>query len=93
MRIVAVRTPVPSGDPQWMLDLNTFDPSRGSKAHLAFGHGRHMCIGQHFARLELQVALAGMMRRFPSLRLAASAKDLRPDPPETAAHQALPVAW
>ena len=47
-----------------------FDASRDASGHLLFGFGRHMCLGQHLARLELQVALEGLMARFPGLALA-----------------------
>jgi cytochrome P450 len=66
----------PAGDPEKVGDPYHYDPSREPSDHLAFGWGRHMCLGQHLARLELQVALAGLMRRFPSLRLAVPAEEV-----------------
>jgi len=69
---VAIRTAQPSGDPDKLADLDRFDPSRDALGHLAFGQGRHMCLGQHLARLELQVGLESLLRRFPTLRLAES---------------------
>jgi cytochrome P450 len=67
---VTVHTRVPSGDPEEVGDLDRFEPSRAPAAHHAFGYGRHMCLGQHLARLELQVELDGLLRRFPNLQLA-----------------------
>jgi cytochrome P450 len=32
-----------------------------------------MCLGQHLARLELEIGLQGLMERFPTLRLALPA--------------------
>lgn len=91
----------PGGDLEGCPHLQEFDSAHGSRAHLAFGHGRHMCLGQHLARLELQVGLAALMERFPTLSLA--------EPPEQMAwyspwgsgyhHNAevgkdrLPVSW
>lgn len=49
-----------------------FDPARDASSHLAFGHGIHRCVGAELARLELQVALPALARRFP---LLASAGD------------------
>src|SRR5215472_16830779 len=47
-----------------------FDIHRGVRHHLAFGYGFHQCLGQLLARVELQVALVSVARRFPSLALA-----------------------
>jgi cytochrome P450 len=47
-----------------------FDIHRGVRHHLAFGYGFHQCLGQLLARVELQVALVSVARRFPDLALA-----------------------
>jgi cytochrome P450 len=47
-----------------------FDPARKQNArHLAFGYGRHRCIGEHLARLELDIFLEEFLRRIPDYRL------------------------
>jgi cytochrome P450 len=46
-----------------------FDIFRERKAHIAFGHGAHTCIGMHLARMETQVALTALLDRLPNLRL------------------------
>ena len=48
------------------------DFTRMARNHLAFGFGPHQCLGQNLARLELEVALATLIRRVPTLRLAGS---------------------
>jgi cytochrome P450 len=37
--------------------------------HVSFGGGVHMCLGAHLARLEGQVAIGTLVRRFPNLDL------------------------
>jgi cytochrome P450 len=47
-----------------------FDVHRDARQHVAFGFGIHQCLGQHLARLELEVALAALFSRLPDLALA-----------------------
>jgi cytochrome P450 len=37
--------------------------------HVAFGFGIHRCIGMHFARLEIKVALEEVLRRTPDFHI------------------------
>jgi cytochrome P450 len=53
-----------------------FDISRAATRHVSFGYGIHQCAGQNLARVELQVALTSLLRRFPTLRLARPVEDL-----------------
>ena len=38
--------------------------------NLAFGYGRHQCVGQQLARAELQIVFSTLVRRIPTLALA-----------------------
>jgi cytochrome P450 len=40
-------------------------------AHLAFGHGIHLCLGASLGRAEGRIALEALLDRLPGLRLAA----------------------
>ncbi|MFF4381436.1 cytochrome P450 [Kitasatospora sp. NPDC001547] len=53
------------------------DLTRDARRHLAFGFGGHQCLGQPLARLELQIALATVLRRLPRLRLAVPFEEIR----------------
>ncbi|MEU0038906.1 cytochrome P450 [Streptomyces sp. NPDC006333] len=80
---------VVSGDP------NTLDLARQPIQVMTFGSGIHQCPGQHLARIELQMALIPLFRRFPGLRLAVPAEELsfHRFGPNVYALDALPVAW
>jgi cytochrome P450 len=41
-----------------------------AKTHLSFGGGHHLCLGAALARLEAQIAIGSLIRRFPRLTLA-----------------------
>jgi cytochrome P450 len=51
-------------------DPDRLDITRTSTRHLSFGHGIHACLGAPLARMEGQIAFAGLLARFPGLRLA-----------------------
>ena len=50
-----------------------YDLDRRADDHLAFGFGRHHCVGYHLARLEVRVALTAILDRLPNLRLDSDA--------------------
>ncbi len=41
-----------------------------ARDHMSFGGGVHSCLGAHLARLEGQVAITTLVRRFPGVALA-----------------------
>ncbi|TLQ42235.1 cytochrome P450 family protein [Streptomyces marianii] len=58
-------------DPLKFENPDEFDVHRqGTAAHIGFGHGSHYCIGAPLARLETQLALSSLFRRFPKITLA-----------------------
>jgi cytochrome P450 len=73
------------------LQLRRTEASR----HMAFGWGAHRCLGQHLARLELQIALATLARAVPTLRLAVPIDNVRYGQRDRhLVHlQELPVTW
>jgi cytochrome P450 len=57
-------------------DPDSFDIERDARQHLAFSDGIHQCLGQHLARMELDVVYSLLFRRFPELRLAVALPEL-----------------
>jgi cytochrome P450 len=52
-------------------DPDTFDLRRpDAERHLAFGKGLHYCLGANLGKLEAQVAITELARRYPGLWLA-----------------------
>jgi cytochrome P450 len=82
-------------DPERFEDPEKLDlAARRDSRHLAFGRGRHFCLGAPLARLEAEIALGTLLRRLPGLRLAVAEDELRWRPvPLFRSLVALPVAW
>jgi cytochrome P450 len=63
-------------DPRRYAEPGRFDVFRPSRLHVTFGHGVHICLGMHLARMETRVAVNRVFDRLPNLRLDPAA-----DPP------------
>jgi cytochrome P450 len=55
---------------------DALDVERANVRHLSFGHGIHFCLGAPLARMEGQLALGELVRRFPELQLAVPVEEL-----------------
>jgi cytochrome P450 len=78
-------------DPDAFDDPDTLDLSRDPCHHLAFGFGIHFCLGAELARVEGEIALPTLVRRFPDLRLTGQSLRWRPAPVMRGL-EALPIA-
>jgi hypothetical protein len=58
-------------DPAHFVRPDALDITRQENRHLAFSHGPHFCLGAALARLEGQITLGTLLRRWPRPRLAA----------------------
>ncbi|WP_199442342.1 cytochrome P450 [Umezawaea beigongshangensis] len=75
-------------------DPEVLDFHRENNPHLMFGHGVHHCVGAQLARMELQVAITALLRRFPSLELDVPADEVEFSTGKLVRGPvALPVRW
>jgi cytochrome P450 len=66
----------------------------GADRNVAFGYGRHQCVGQQLARAELQIVYRTLFRRVPTLQLAVPIEEI-PFKHDRLAYGVyeLPVTW
>ena len=57
-------------------DPDNFDIFREARTPISWGHGVHVCLGMHLARLEMRTAINLLLDRLPGLRLDPAAEDL-----------------
>jgi cholest-4-en-3-one 26-monooxygenase len=74
---VGLLYPSANRDESVFADPFRLDIERKPNRHLTFGFGRHSCLGNDLARIELRAVLTEMTRRFPGIRLAGPVSRLR----------------
>ena len=65
-------------DPKRFKEPDQLDLKRLNNQHLAFSAGPHACIGGQLARLEGQIALLNLVKRFPEMKLAGPQPEWAP---------------
>ncbi|MGW1408726.1 cytochrome P450 [Streptomyces sp. NPDC002403] len=91
---VVISIPAANHDESVFPDAGRIDVHRDTSPHLQWGLGPHYCLGAPLARLEMELALTSLFRRFPRLELATDdANSLFRR--ETVFHglTSLPVSW
>jgi cytochrome P450 len=77
-----------SRDPERFAAPDEFELARPSERSLAFGGGRHVCLGAALARLEAELAVGALLRLAPELALDCDVA-WRTDSPTVRAPRAL----
>jgi len=62
---VAFLYPSANRDPREFANPDVFDVRRKSPRILSFGHGVHLCIGQHFAKMEAKLCIEKLLAFAP----------------------------
>jgi pimeloyl-[acyl-carrier protein] synthase len=79
-------------DPERFSAPSRLDLGRKDNRHLSFGYGIHFCLGAPLGRLEGEIAIGEVLRRFPELRLASDKIEWQPNYTFRGL-KALPVSW
>lgn len=64
-------------DDNEFIEPDTFDLTRDTRKHLAFGRGVHVCLGAPLARIEGQEIIKQLLEKFPNISLQGSKEDLQ----------------
>ncbi|MFI6456956.1 cytochrome P450 [Streptosporangium amethystogenes] len=92
--VVTLSVQAANRDPARFTDPDRLDITNPASGHLTFGHGLHQCLGQQLARVEMRTAFPMLFDRFPDLRLAIPAQEVRMrDTMSIYGVRELPVRW
>lgn len=71
---VVISVPAANHDEKMFGCPHRIDVDRDTSAHLQWGYGPHYCQGAPLARLEMELSLRSLLRRFPRLCLAEDSR-------------------
>lgn len=91
--MVLLDVPTANRDASVFPSPDRFDITRRPNPHLTFGHGFYFCNFNKVARAEVEIGLAALFGRLPSLRLAVDPADLQFKQHPQSGLVSLPVTW
>ena len=59
-------------------DADNFDIGRQPNRHVAFGRGAHLCLGNHLARLDMEIIFMTLLRRIDTIELVNDQAEYKP---------------
>lgn len=74
---VALFYPAANRDESVFSNPDVIDLERSPNNHVTFGFGRHICLGNELARIELRAILGEILSRFPNITQAGPVERLR----------------
>lgn len=74
-KMVGVLLASANRDADQFKEPDSLDVGRDPNPHLALSHGNHFCLGAQLARMEAEIALGALLRRFPDFQ--ASVDDMQ----------------
>lgn len=75
--MVLVSLEAANHDPGQFADPGDFELTRRANSHLAFGYGRHHCLGAGLARIELRAAIQELAAQCPTLTIAEPLSEIQ----------------
>jgi len=79
-------------DPEKFPRPEEFDITRSDNPHMGFGYGIHLCLGAPLARLETEIAINTILRRFSEFSFASEEYQRNPNP-MTRGLKSLPIVF
>ena len=79
-------------DPAQFNNPDSFDVTRDPNRHLAFGIGTHFCLGNHLARLNMDIMFTSLLDKLPDISLATEQPEFRIGL-SSRGLKTLPVSW
>jgi len=80
-------------DPSVFDDPDTFRLDRESNRHVAFGMGPHRCSGSNVARMNLRIAVRGLVDRLHNLELEIDPAEIHWHSVHNRAPQSVPISF